>query len=961
MKLTDSTERLALMTLEYDIESDGHWLDEPVVQLFCRDAEGNRRRVDVEGFYPFFYITEDELAKHEGDIFSESMIRTVEARADAVSLDNRHNDAFEPTVEPPRETLHGEPLARITTVKPGHVSDLRDYFDRTWEADVFFTNRFLIESGITRGLEVPAGAERVHFDDITAVEPPEISPRMVCVDIEVYTAGVFPSPEQAAMPVTAITAYDTYDDEYIVFGLHPDAVDGYDEVDDHTWSRTYAEMEGDDDLWPVPDGVDPDSVEMQVFDREDYMLGAMNNWIAEKDPDLLTGWNSSRNDKGSGFDYPYIINRCQNIGEGTYEKLSNTGTCFVSRRGSPVVGGVEMFDMLQAYKKTQIHEKESYALGAIAEDELGYGKEDVAGGLDHGWLHEPDDFMRYNIRDVEAVIEIEKAKGVLDMYDHIRSIAGATYTECADSNIGIIDVLYLRKAKERSLALPTSTKPERGWYYGAKVIEPVPGKHRNVVYPDLASLYPYGMWSLNVSPETLYESLEEAEADGYDESQLYSAYIDYRDDKEKRNSEPELTEIYYVKPEYKEGFVRSVITELTDMKYEYKSDEYPDEAYDAVKRIVNSVYGVFGDSSSYGKGFRLFDWRLAETITIFGRLVLDYTANEFTEHLQDHGYPNSELIGGDTDSCMTTIRDADGREDALEAAFRAAEYVNSSYDEFVSETFNINDPEMHKTEVEVESYADALFFQADFKAKNRNKGTKKRYAQLITWDEGDYIDDPDVATKGFELVRSDSSALTSRVQESVLETILREEDPKDSVRDYLKGEWDSVLEGDVDLEEIGKPSAINKSLWDYGWSVDDDSGEVKYFTPQPHIRGARYATEYVSGENPKQGSKPLFFYLSGVKPNNDGLPETYDYTDKELNAPEDDKSDNVKRIKELDREVDAIAVEDVRNMPPAMRVDWEKLANKNIRNPVEPITWTMGWDFDDLVSDGQQTGLAQFM
>ena len=1624
------------MTLEYDIESDGHWLDEPIVQLFCRDSDGNRRRVDVEGFYPFFYISEEELKEHEDTIFSESMIRSVEARTESVSVDNRHNDAFKAASTAPRETLHGEPLVKITTVKPNHVSDLRDYFDETWEADIFFTNRFLIESEITRGLEVPTGAQRVHFDDIESCEPPEVKPRLLCVDIEVYTGGTFPSPEKAEMPVTAVTAYDSYDEEYIVYALHPSTVvdDSSFDITEHSWEETIEEPD-----WPVPEGVDPDSVEMEVFDREDYLLGALNEWISEKDGALLSGWNSSANNKGSGFDYPYIINRCKNIGEGTYEKLSNTGTCFVSGRGSAVVGGRELFDMLQAYEKTQIHEKESYALDAIAEDELGYGKEEVEGGLDHGWLHEPDDFIKYNIRDVEAVIEIEEVKGIIDMYDHIRSIAGATYSECADSNIGIIDILYLREAKKRGLALPTSTKPEKGWYYGGEVIEPVPGKHRKVVYPDLKSLYPYGMWSLNVSPETLYESLEEARADGYEESQLYSAYIDYRDEDVKKDNEPELTEIYYVKPEYKEGFVRSVITELTDMKYEYKSDGHPDEAYAAVKRIVNSCftpdtevltpdgirnitdieegddvyswnpetgqmevkpvvetiekpeyrgelvqiqnenmdikvtpdhrlytkrprydsgweiaeagelnewthyetpnrweydhangiesidianyinkdfelteytitagkthstfdrfidgdvfidligwyitegsayisgpggsrgdslhfaqyqsvnpdeyeeicsmcdalgchytkcdesiqisgsvytefltnlcgegseekyipevvferasdeqkqrlldvlmmgdgdsretpnryttksdqlrddfvrllwelghkpsykweesncrerrgvwrihytcdergdeakqsfrmhrdgstetaengvycvqvednhtlvagrngkfvnilncYGTFGDSSSYGKGFRLFDWRLAESITIFGREVLNYTAEEFTKYLQEEEYSDSELIGGDsvpanepilvdrgngteiisiedvvvgdsvwsnggwtdvenvikkenkkqlytvrtkggvthvtedhslvtkdmkeispeeamvgdsllhediasvsteglffdekrawllglfaaegscgiynsewgskaswainnsersvleeakeimsevfgirtkidnvmessgtmklrlhyntdnvstvlgfremlyegtekrvpkeilqspnsvkksflsgyhtggghiardskefdemwtkhkhlgagiafllrqtghkittsirqeesfeyyriravkfhrgsneeireieeydydgdyvydletenhhfqsgigsiivhnTDSCMTEISGAENREEALGAAFRAAEYVNDSYDEFVSRKFNINDPDMHKTEVEVESYADSLFFQANFKDRERNSGTKKRYAQLITWDEGEYIEDPEVDTKGFELVRSDSSALTSRVQEGVLERILREENPEESVAEYVKEEWNSVLDGDVDLEALGKPSAINKDLWDYGWSEDEDSGEVNYYTPQPRIRGARYSNEYISGENIQEGSKPLFFYVKDIVPNTDGLPETYDYSHKNLNAPE--SGGNTKRIKELDRDVDAIAVEDIDNIPEVARIDWEKLAEKNVRNPVEPITWTMGWDFDELVSDGNQQSLVQFM
>ena len=66
-------------------------------------------------------------------------------------------------------------------------------------------------------------------------------------------------------------------------------------------------------------------------------------------------------------------------------------------------------------------------------------------------------------------------------------------------------------------------------------------------------------------------------------------------------------------------------------------------------------------------------------------------------------------------------------------------------------------------------------------------------------------------------------------------------------------------------------------------------------------------------------------------------------------------------MKELDREVDAIAVEDARNIPEHIDIDWEKMAEKTIEDAVTNIAITMGWDFDDLVSDGSQSGLSQFM
>jgi DNA polymerase elongation subunit (family B) len=394
------------------------------------------------------------------------------------------------------------------------------------------------------------------------------------------------------------------------------------------------------------------------------------------------------------------------------------------------------------------------------------------------------------------------------------------------------------------------------------------------------------------------------------------------------------------------------------MKYEYKGEG---KKYDAVKRIANSLYGVFGDSNSYGVGFRLFDWRLAETITVAGRKVLQHTADEFTQQLKNMGYKDAQLIGGDTDSVMTTIPSADDREETLEASFKAANAVNASYDDFMCEEFDICDPSGHKMEVEIESYADAIFFLQNLDSDDPTDGVKKKYSQLVTWDEGEYIDDPEPKSKGFKLVRSDTAAVTGEVQTGVLHRILREDEPKDAVEEFLKEKYDDALDGNMPTEDIGIPSSISSDPMDYGWSEDDETGEIKYFTPQPHIRGARYASAYIKGEDITSGSKPLMFYVKGVRASGD-LPETYDYENLfELNAPKDKPDANKREMKELDRAVDAIAVEDVRNIPSSIDIDWEKMAEKTIEDSVNNIAVTMGWHFSDLVNDGSQSGLADFM
>jgi DNA polymerase elongation subunit (family B) len=648
----DDMESLKVMSTEYECESDGYRYNEPVVHCFCRDGDGRRRTVEVEGFYPHFYITESEFLDKRKQVLNGNTIRHIEVRPEAIPDDLEHTE-FVQELDEAWETLHDVNVIKIVTIEPEHVGELRDYFDDTFEGDVFFTYRFCISNDIYQGMKVPAGETRVHVDDIEPTEQiPEVPPKLVTVDIEVWSGDGFPEPEYAEQPITSIVAHDNYSDEYVGFMLKP-------WKDDNSWDESDLD-------WATPDGVDEAQFSAQVYEHEGDMLGEFINYIKEQDPDLLSGWNSSPNDNGQGFDYPYIINRCKNINVWAVDELSPMEQTFVTSYGTPVVKGRQMFDMLQAYKKTQIHEKRSYALDYISNEELGYGKEDVL-GYDEGWLHEPVDFMKYNIRDVQAVVEIEESKSILSMYDHIKSIAGASYSDISDSNIGILDPLFLREAFKRNLVLPTSTKPPVRHYWGAWVKTPSPGKHRNVVYPDLASLYPYLFLNSNMSPETLVGFEDDLEQSEYTEEDCIEMYVDPRDESVKKDvDEPERVSFYVLKPDVKESFVREVIKGLVDMKYEYKKDEYPDEQYGAVKRITNSVYGVMGDSDTFGTGFRLFDWRIAEAITLAGRDVINYTADTFEKRVQQMGYPSAQVIYGDSvPSDEPTIIRRDGSTDIV--------------------------------------------------------------------------------------------------------------------------------------------------------------------------------------------------------------------------------------------------------------------------------------------------------
>jgi DNA polymerase elongation subunit (family B) len=516
------TETLHLMSIEYE----ERW-GEPIVHLWCRDENDKKVWVEVEGHKPSFYIHED-----------------------AASTRIKNHD-WVTSVEAGYESIRGDSLVRIETQLPKHVGGgrdigkpLRDYFERTWEADVFYGNRFLIDTGIETHFEVSMddtyepqscrGDYRVHVDDISPVDDPNwrATPRVVTVDIEVLSPDGFPEAEDANYPVTAITAHDSHTDEYTVWVLRHEG-----------WTHSDTEIRNlAIDNRPATVELDDGSItanvsDVRVFANEAQMLDDFNNYIGNAEPDMLGGWNSSATDNGDAFDYPYLIHRCQSCNVYSFDQWSPLEQVWTSRRGTgelrPGAKGVEFFDLLQSYKKTRWSKpKGGYSLENIADLELplSEGKLEID-DIDTAWKEDPGTFLEYNIRDVQATVAIDRAAEVTELYQNIRALTGAQFGDC-HNNIDLLDVFILRYAKRMDVALPTNTKPDRGWYYGACFTPDTevmtPSGVVNICDLDVGDMvYSIDEDSGTVTPKPVTETIEYPEYDG-EVVDIQSDHIDFR-------------------------------------------------------------------------------------------------------------------------------------------------------------------------------------------------------------------------------------------------------------------------------------------------------------------------------------------------------------------------------------------------------------------------------------------------
>ncbi|MDB9253179.1 DNA-directed DNA polymerase [Halorubrum ezzemoulense] len=877
-KFPESTGTVELMITQIDYAVEGYGSDEyPVVHVFGRRPAEHVEDADhdvvehlrVLGVEPYFYVPTADLDRDPVDEY-DVVIGTREAGPDGE----------------PYESIRGEPLTRIVTRTPRDVGNIRDDFATSFEADILFPNRFLIDNGINGGIRVEErrlddGEETIQVHE-GHLEPAEVDAdlRVNTFDIEVDDRRGFP--EDGEEPIICLTSHDSYEDEYVVW----------------LYDAPEAEIPPPEDL-PEYEGIVGDGAEVdfrvRTFDEEAAMLDAFVEYIDDTDPDLLTGWNFE------DFDAPYVLDRLEVLDDGSeydldVDRLSRIGEVWRSGWGGPDVKGRVVFDLLYAYKRTMFTELESYRLDAVGERELGVGKERYTGDIGDLWEQDPERLLEYSIRDVELCVEIDRKQDVIAFWDEVRTFVGCKI-EDAPTPGDTVDMYVLHKAFGK-FALPTKGQQESEEFEGGAVFDPITGVKEMVTVQDLKSLYPMCMVTINAGPET------KVDPDEYG-GETYVA--------------PNGTH-FRKEPD---GIMREMVDELLSEREEKKAlrndhdpGTEPYEQYDrqqgAVKVIMNSLYGVTGWDR-----FRLYDKEGAAAVTATGREVIDFT-EEAAEEL------NYQVAYGDTDSVMLSLSDMSERE-AIETSFEIEDHINERYDDFARDELNADE---HRFEIEFEKLY-RRFFQA---------GKKKRYAGHIVWKEGKDVDDIDIT--GFEYKRSDIAGITKEVQQNVIETIVTGDDideDMEEVKSYLEGVIARVLDGDVDLDEIGIPGGIGKQL-------------DAYDTPTAQVRGAKYANRML-GTNFGSGSKPKRLYIEKVHPDF--------WTRMEEEEGLDPQRDPL--YGEFKRNPDVICFEYADQVPEEFEVDWEKMLDKTLKGPIERVIEALGMSWEEVKTGQEQTGLGSFM
>ncbi len=518
----------------------------PVVYLFGRLLDGRTFLVRDTRQRPHFYIAADQV-----DAVIDATVRTCALR-----------------------TMQGMPVAEIEVLTPADAPVVRDALHArgiaTYEADVRFATRFLIDRGIRGGVRIHGLAQPGQGTDVDFLDPEleplaaMLVPRTLAFDIET---------DAQAQRLLAIAVYA------------PESADG---------TVIDAVVVVDPQGRTMPPGAVGVASERQAL-----------QWFAQRvkqvDPDILTGWNVI------DFDLTVlarIAQRCAfdlQLGRVAGRmRLQPAQGYFGSGQAS--VPGRLVLDGIALLRGAFV-KMEDYSLATVAMSVLGEGKTLGGEGRDklaeilQTYQQDLPAFARYARTDARLALQIVEKLDLLQLSMARAALTGMTPDRVAAS-IASFDYMYLSALRVRGMVAPTVRATPRTAIAqaGGAVLEPKVGMHRNVWVCDFKSLYPSIMRTFNIDPL------------GYEQGQQGVAVLRTHDGTAFARAP---------------GILPSLLDDLVPRRAQAQAAGDM-VAAQAIKILMNSFYGVLGTPAC-----RFYAPVIANAITAEGRHLLHWSRRWF--------------------------------------------------------------------------------------------------------------------------------------------------------------------------------------------------------------------------------------------------------------------------------------------------------------------------------------------
>ncbi len=373
------------------------------------------------------------------------------------------------------KNFKGELLTKTTFNVPTEIKENRDHLERnkikTYESDVLFVNRFLIDHEITASMEIEGESKKGNYVDRIYEEP-----KLTGVDF---------------VPKLKILSIDIEASHFDVDKSNLYCISMYTGDYKHVYVVSDKQMN-----------------DATSFSDEKSLLQAFRQKVVELDPDLIVGWNVI------DFDLDYLQKMFDKhkiefkLGRADWPcKLRIESSFFIDSKadfpGRQVLDGIHL--LKSSFIKLPDYRLDTAAHVILGERKL-IGHENKQEEIDNAYKFNTQKLVDYNLLDSKLVYDILQKKDLITLTMLRSSLTGMSMDRVSAS-VASLDSLYLRMLKKNSIvanyAGGVEDREER--IKGGFVMESAPGIYENIVVLDFKSLYPSIMRTFNIDPYSFVE------------------------------------------------------------------------------------------------------------------------------------------------------------------------------------------------------------------------------------------------------------------------------------------------------------------------------------------------------------------------------------------------------------------------------------------------------------------------
>ncbi|MBT6995595.1 DNA polymerase II [Candidatus Woesearchaeota archaeon] len=483
----------------------------PCVVLYGR-LENNESFITINEFQPYFFIETKDQKKAN---------KVTEYKIEETNLKNfEENDMSKILIDLPKEVPHTR-------------SDLENAGIKTYESDIKFQTKFLIDNKLQGSLEIEGDYDLTHETIDRIYKNPELKKtNYIPTNLKTFS---FDIETDKKANIYCISAYSkNYKKSFII-------------------SKN-----------KVKNSI--------ICEDEKELLQEFQEELIKFDPDIITGWNvidfdlKLLKEKFNKYKIPFILGR-----DNAPSKLRIESDFF--RTSKADIPGRVVLDGLDLTKTSFIKLK-NYKLDTAAKQLLGKGKlidklgSDKSKEIDRLYKEDKDSLIEYNLLDAELAYKIIYEADLLDLTIQ-RSLLTGMSLDRVNSSIASLDFLYLQRARENKLVCPSNMSGDReARIKGGYVMESKPGIYDNVIVLDFKSLYPSVIKTFNIDPSKYHEEKQKGDIESPNKAHFSN----------------------------KEGILPNIIQDLWEEREKSRKNKNELGRY-AIKILMNSFFGVLANPS----------------------------------------------------------------------------------------------------------------------------------------------------------------------------------------------------------------------------------------------------------------------------------------------------------------------------------------------------------------------------